>query len=185
MLVTAQQSLTGLVPMGPPCSPPPFASPFQTQARAPCPAVTHLPTPSILPAAVFMPHVSPAPGASWQQGGGCRGPPMPSVPPHCCNSASLVASLAAVSYGDGRFPPGQAEEERGQPQHFSGGDFIARSALFTLFSGGLVWEGAACVRDVMPQLEFLPRHFFEKMLFLVFDNKRTRQTSQHVSSVSP
>lgn len=96
---------------------------------------------------------------------GLPGPPDAIGPPALLQAGITRSTAAAVSLGDGHFPRGQAEEECGQPQHFSGGDFIPRSALFVLFPGGLVWDGVAGVRDVTPRLEFLPRHFFEKCWF--------------------
>lgn len=89
---------------------------------------------------------------------GLPGPPNAIGPPTLLQAGITRSTAADVSLGDGHFPHGQAEEERGQPQH-------PRSALFVLFPGGLVWDGAAGVRDVTPRLEFLPRHFFEKCYF--------------------
>lgn len=86
---------------------------------------------------------------------GLPGPPDAIGPPALLQAGVTRSTAAAVSLGDGHFPRGQAEEERGQPQHFSGGDFIPRSALFVLFPGGLVWDG-----QLVPGMSRLGWNFF-------------------------
>lgn len=135
------------------------------------------PSNAVLPPGSFHAQHLPGTGSERAARRGLPGPPqLPSVPPRCRKPASSVVPLAGVSLGDGQGNCGQAEEERGQPQHFGKGDFIPRRALFALLSCGSVCEGArGGVRDVAPRLEFLPRHFFENVFSL--DNKCTRQTS--------
>lgn len=51
------------------------------------------------------------------------------------------------------------------PSNLGEGDFIP---LFALLSYVSVWEGAESVGDVTPRLEFLPRDFFENVVFRLY-----------------